>query len=334
MSISNAIWNTINQSKKVLLHCHPYPDPDSVGSVLALRSVISKIGKEVTCIGGDSLIPGYLESLPDRDKIQPISYSEINSQEFDLFIILDSSSPSQISQKEEVVFPEGMKTVVIDHHKTNALFGDINFVDPDCSSTSEVLFKLLREWGMKIDKDTALYLLLGIYSDTGGLKYPNTSPETVSIFAQLATIYPNYHKFVFDLENHRSPIELEMMGLALSNIRKYLSDQVVFSVVSHEEIKKRNISIADAMEGLIGSHLRSVEGWNLVASLVEAEQGIVTVSLRTRDENKYDVSMIAKSAGENGGGHKGAAGTTIHMPLEEAIENLLRVISRLYPELK
>ena len=104
-------------------------------------------------------------------------------------------------------------------------------------------------------------------------------------------------------------------------------------MIPYEEIKKRNLSKSDAMEGLVGSTLRSVIGWNIVASLVEAEPNVVTVSLRTRDENKYDMGKIAQSAGKNGGGHRGAAGTTIYEPLEDAKKVLLDTIVKTFPEL-
>ena len=333
-NIAGNILDSIKQSKKILLHCHPFPDPDSIGSVLSMEAVLTKMGKEVTCIIGDSQYPEYLTSLPNHDRIQLKNYSEIDPKEFNLFIILDSSSLTQISQKKEVIFPDTLKTIVIDHHKTNSQFGNINFVDSGSSSTSEILFKLFDAWGIEIDRNIAICLLLGIFADTGGFRYPNATPETLHIVSELSAIYPDYHKFVFDLENNKKPIELEMLGLALSNIHEYYSSQVVFSVISNEDLRSRNISKEDSMEGLIGNTLRSVSGWTLVESLVEAEPDIVTVSLRTRDEKRYDVSKIAKSIGENGGGHTGAAGTTIHKPLGEAITSLLGVISEFYPELK
>lgn len=316
------IFGAINNSSRILLHCHPYPDPDSVGSVLAMTSVLKKLGKEVTPIIGDSKYPENLMSLPNKDWIQDKNYSEIEPKNFDLFIILDSSSPTQISQKG-VSFPEGMKTIVIDHHRTNESFGEINLIDTESSSTSQILYQLFKLWNVEVDQDMALYLLLGIYADTWGFKYSNSSPETLRIASELAKIYPNYHKFVFELTNYKKPVELELTGLALSSLEKHFGNKVVLSVIPYEEIKKRNLSKEDAMEGLIGDSLRSVVGWDVVASLVEAEPGIVTVSLRTRDENKYDVSLIAKSVGKDGGGHKGAAGTTIYEPLEKAKQILL-----------
>ncbi len=330
--LAPVILEAIKSSKKILLHCHPYPDPDSVGSVLAMASAMKKMSKDVTAIVGDSKYPEYLEALPNRDWIGSKNYSQVEPEQFDLFIILDSSAPNQISQLAEVTFPRGMKTIVIDHHITNSKFGQINLVDPSSSSTSEILYKLFALWSIEVDSNIALYLFLGIFADTGGFKYQNTSPETLRIGSELAKIYPNYHKFVFDFENSKKPIEIEMMGLALSSIEKYFSDNVVFSVIPYEEIKKRNLSKEEAMEGLIPNTLRSVTGWDLVASIVEAEPNMVTISLRTRDQEKYDVSKIAKLIGK-GGGHPGAAGTTVSESLDTAKQMLLDEIAKLFPDL-
>ena len=329
-----SIFDAIKKSKSILLHCHPYPDPDSIGSVLAMSSVLKKMGKEVTPITGDSKYPDNLASLPNRDWIISRQWSQIDSKQFDLFIILDSSSPSQISQLTEVIFPKNMKTIVIDHHRTNAGFGNINLIETDCSSTCQILYVLFNYWGIKIDPDVAICLLLGIYADTGGFKYQNSNSETLKVVSELAKIYPNYHKFVFDLDNYRQPVELEMMGVALSSIEKYFDGRVIFSVITNKDIRKRGLRREEAMEGLIAGTLRSVVGWDLVASLVEAEPNVVTVSLRTRDENDFDVSKIAMAIGEKGGGHRGAAGTTISLPIAEAKRMLIDKIGELFPSLR
>jgi phosphoesterase RecJ-like protein len=329
--LAQPILETIKISRHILLHCHPYPDPDSIGSVLAMSGVLKDMGKDVTSIIGDTKYPRNLESLPHKDWIVPMKYSDIDPMEFDLFIILDSSSLSQVSQLTDVVFPKTMKTIVIDHHKTNLSFGDINLVDASSSSTCQVLYDLFNLWKVEINQDIAICLLLGIYADTGGFKYQNADAETIKIVSDLAKIYPNYHKFVFDLENYRQPVELEMMGMALSSIEKHFSGKVVFSSITYEQLQQHNIPKESVMEGLIGSLLRSVVGWNLVASLVEAEPGVVTVSLRTRDEDVFDVSRISKAVGVKGGGHRGAAGTTILLPMVDAKKELINKIGELFP---
>lgn len=327
------ILEAIQKSNQVLLHCHPYPDPDSVGSVLAMSAVLKKLGRDVTVIIGDTEYPQNLMGFPNREWIQPKNYTQINPSEFDLFLILDSSSPSQITQLAEIEFPDNMNTVVIDHHATNSSFGKLNLVESTYSSTSQILYDLFKLWKVEISPDIAVCLFMGIFADTGGFKYLNSTPKTLQIASELAKINPNYHKLIFDLENNKKPIEVEMTGLALSSVEKYFSGHVILSVIPYEEIKKRNLSKSDAMEGLVASLLKAVIGWDLVASLVEAEPNSVTVSLRTRDENKFDVSKIAKTVGEKGGGHKGAAGTTILEPLEKAKETLLQTIGKTFPEL-
>src|SRR3989344_2359538 len=120
------IMNAISVSKKILLHCHPYPDPDSVGSVLALAKVLKTMGKEVIPIIGDSNYPENLKGLPNSKWIVDKNYSDIDPSKYDLFIILDSASPSQITQLDEIAFSKDMNTIVIDHHVTNPSYGKIN----------------------------------------------------------------------------------------------------------------------------------------------------------------------------------------------------------------
>jgi len=327
------ILEAIQKSNKILLHCHPYPDPDSIGSTLAMTAVLKKLNKDARPITGDTEYPQNLMGFPNREWLQTKNYTQINPQEFDLFLILDSSSPSQVTQLAEITFPETMNTIVIDHHVTNTKYGKINLIEPNYSSTSQILYELFKLWGVKINSDIAVCLFMGIFADTGGFKYLNSTPEVFQIASELVKINPNYQKLVFNLENNKKPIEIEMTGLALSSIEKYFSDNVVLSVIPYEEIKKRRLSKDEAMEGLVANLLKTVAGWNLVASLVEAEPNIVTVSLRTRDENQFDVSKIAKNVGEKGGGHKGAAGTTIKEPLEKAKQSLLKAFEKTFPVL-
>ncbi len=330
-NIAKKIQKSIKYSKNVLLHCHPYPDPDSIGSVLAMKRYLVSIGKNVTAIIGDSDYPSnMIENFPIEKEIEKKSFFDINLEDFDLFIILDSSSTTQISRKGEVVFPKHLKTIVIDHHKTNIGFGDINFVDEHSASTTQVLYKLFKEWNVEIDEDLALYLFIGIYADTGGFKYPLTSSETFKIATELVSICPSYHKAVFDLENNKREIEIEMMGLALSHTKKHYNNKIVLTVIPYQIIKERKISKEDAIEGLIPDTLRSVKGWDIVGSLVETEEGVTRIALRTRDEKKYDVSIIAKNVGTGGGGHPGAAGTTVMKNVYDAEKELVKYIGGIY----
>lgn len=326
----NQIKEYIDSSKKILLHCHPNPDPDSVCSVLAMREYLINQGKEVVAIIGDSQYPLGLKRLCLEEKILPLNYFEVTPEDFDLFIILDSSSKYQISRLGEIIFPKGMKSIVIDHHKSNEGFGDINLILDTYGSTTHILYNLFNIWNVDITKNMALYLFLGIFADTGGFKYLNSTPEVFATVSSLVNINPNYHDVVFDIENSRSEIEMKMMALAMSSIKKFLGGKVVCSSMEYGLVKARELSRDDALGALIPDILRSVDGWEIVASLVEVNEGETVVSLRTRNEKLYDVSKIAKSVGVNGGGHAGASGTTIMKDLKGAEEELLNSISKLY----
>ncbi len=329
--MTNKILKAIKGAKSVLLHCHPYADPDSIGSVLAMTMFLKKIGIKVTPIMGDSEYPNNLKSLPQHDLIVPKNFTQIDLGDFDLFIILDSSTPNQITQLTEVVLPETLKTIVIDHHVTNLKFGNINHVDSDCSSTCEVLFNLFIEWKIEIDKDMAICLFMGIFADTGGFKYQSTTANTLLAASELARINNGFPAVIFEMENNKNAQEIEFTGLALSSLKKYFSGKVVMAAVPFASIKKAGISKDNTQVG-IANTIRSVVGWDIGINLVETEPNVVTINLRTRDSDKYDVSLIAKAVGK-GGGHKAAAGTTINEPFEEAIQLLLETISLTFPEL-
>src|SRR5882724_10069578 len=95
----------IKKAKSILLHCHPLPDPDSVGSALAMKFALEQMGKKVTFIRGDSEIPRGFMHFPGAKEIVNKNFSEVDLQEFDLLISLDSGSKNMISQASPPSYP-------------------------------------------------------------------------------------------------------------------------------------------------------------------------------------------------------------------------------------
>ena len=158
------IWSEIQKANKILLSCHPNPDGDSVGSVLGMKHALKKLGKKVTVIWGDSTPDKTISMLPGFAEIALKNIFEVNLIEFDLFIIQDSSSLKQISDKGEINFPKSLRTVVIDHHITNTNFAKINLVDPNYSSVCEMVFDLLKFWNIKINqRNRSLFVYGNVY---------------------------------------------------------------------------------------------------------------------------------------------------------------------------
>lgn len=329
--LAPAIWEEIQKANKILLHLHRGPDPDSAGSALAMMHLLKDMGKNPTVISGDSNLPESFSLMPGFDQIIKNNYFQINPKSFDLFIALDSSTLSQISKNGEIIFPENLRTVKIDHHQNQDDYADINLVDPSYCATSHILYDLTQEWEIELTPEAAACLFAGIYSDTGGFKYPPTNYETLLAGSELAKIYPDYFRIIFELENSRTPKQLEFFGLALSSVEHYFSDKVAVAAVSFKQLQKHGITKDDTKNLELPNTLKSVVGWTIGISFIETEPGRIEVGLRKREYEGPDLSKLAIVLG--GGGHKAAAGGTIKLPFTKARKFLLQKIQEVYPEL-
>ena len=320
------ILSEIKKAKHILLHCHPSPDPDSIGSVLAMKLALKQMGKKVTAIRGDSEIPKAF-AFPGVETIEQKSYGEIDAGEYDLFIILDSGSIDMISM-DGVVFPDSMMTVVIDHHASNKGYGKINFVDPKYSATSEILFDLFNEIGIKIDKNIATNLFMGIYADTGGFRHGQSVVHSLEVASKLALIASDFTKTIFIMENSNSKESLIFEGMLLSSVKDFWSGKLAIASINYDEIKKNNFKGEDIYSGHISNKLKSVVGTCISATLIEIEPMFIKASFRCQDSQKYDVSKLAIALG--GGGHVSASGARIYMNIPDAIEKVVKKAKEIY----
>lgn len=317
----------INKAKKILLHCHPSPDPDSVGSALAMKFALEGMDKNVTVIQGDNEIPKAFD-FPGVQTIIKKSYGEIDVTQFDLFIAVDSSSKGMISYKDEIVFPDSMRIVVIDHHISNLNYGHINCVDSLYPSAAQLIFDLLREMNVKLTHDIALNLFMGMYSDTGGFKYGRVNSDTFKIVAELVELAPEFTKTIFTMENSNSKGTLAFEGLALSSLKEFCNGNLAIASVTNKQIIDNNIDKDNISAHKIVNDIKSVEGYNISVCMTEIDPGIVKMGLRTRDADKYDVSKLAVALG--GGGHKDAAGVRLNMTIPEAINKVVETAKVIY----
>mgnify|MGYP001582172213 CR=1 FL=1 len=330
--LAPAIWSEIQKANRILLHCHPSPDGDSIGGVLAMMHVLELLDKQVTVIIGDSEPPQSLSMLPGFGKIQRKNYFQINPSDFDLFIIQDSSSPDQISKVGEIKFPSSLRTVAIDHHGTNSEFAIINLVDPNYPAVCQILYELFNIWKVDISPKTAINLFMGIYTDTGGFKYEITNSGTFIAGAELVKLYPDFAKVIFEFENNEEPERLRFIGLSLTHIETFFQNHVAISALPHDLLQTNNIQKRHTEKVDIANMLKSVPGWDIGIRFTETDPGIVTLSFRTRDSEKFNVGKIALATG-SGGGHKTASGATFKMPFEQAKKHLLETIQKVYPDL-
>jgi len=331
---SRKIWKEIERSKRILLHIHPGPDGDSVGSSLAFYHVLKNMGKEVCLIQGDNEFPKKFSSMPGADKIIHQNILQIDLSQFDLFIINDSSSVKQITKMGDLKFPKKLKTIIIDHHISSEKFADINLISPKSTSTCQVLFELFQINKVKLTSKIAACLFVGLYTDTGGFRYFNPTYKTFDIASKLAKLYPKFSQLIFDIENNDDPDRIKFLSLLLSSVETFYSDHVAVASISYNNIQSSGLNSSSVSSySEVPNMLKSVIGWDIAFSMVEVQPETVKISFRTRDSNKYDLAKIAVAT-NGGGGHKAAAGATINKSLPEAKQMVLDIIKKLYPKIE
>ena len=318
----------IKKAKSILLHCHPSPDPDSVGSALAMKFAVEQLGKKATVIRGDSQFPKGFGHFPGANDIVNQNFFETDLSKYDLFIILDSARKEMISRRGQVEFPGTMMTIVIDHHQSNSQFAKINLIEPSYPANCLLLYDIFKLWSIRMTPEIAANLFIGSYSDTGGFKYAGVGPEAYATIAELVRYIPNVSKLITTMENSNTREFLVFDAAALSSIAVYGHGRLAISTVPLSFIKDKNISMSDVRTNEVSSFMLTVAAWDVVAAAVEIEPNVIKFSFRSKDPDKFDVARLAQELG--GGGHKAAAGLILNASMTEAIKKVVEKAEELY----
>lgn len=330
IDLAPQIFEEVQKAQNILLHCHPAPDCDSLGSSLAWMYYLESLGKKVTVIIGDSIRhPKNLTVMPGYDKIVMKNYLEIDPTKFDLFIINDAADITRVSSKGEVLFPKSMKTIQIDHHPSNPGYADIDLIVDEYIAAGQIVFELFKLWKVEITREIAINLILSIHTDSGGLKFAPTSAETIRAYAELVDIVPDYHDIIFKYENMKERDELKFQGLVLNSIEEYFNNQVALVAISYDKLIQNKIDPQNAYGQ--ANRLISVPDWKVGITMFEREKNVIVLSSRTANSDLYDLAVFTQSIG--GGGHKAAAGATLKMSLPDAKKLVLDKLAELFPEL-
>lgn len=326
--IAVEILSEIKKANKILMHCHPNPDGDSLGSTLAMQHSLKALDKEATVIIGDSHKPAYLSMLPGFDTIVMKNVLEVDLKEYDLFLILDAAAPGQVTRFGELIFPETLQTIIIDHHASNPGFAKINLVDPSYAATCLMVYDLLKLWGIEVTHDTAMCLFTGIYTDTVSFKY-NLSKNLLNTVAHLIDVAPECSKIIHTIHHSNSKENIRFQAIMLNSIQTFFNDSIALCSISYTQMQENKLTGDTIHASGVADFLKSVVGWNVGITLTELAPQSVRVNFRSKDKNIIDVSKVAVFLG--GGGHPEAAGASVSGTLAEVQEKVLKAIAETHP---
>lgn len=304
----------ISEASSIAISGHVRPDGDCVGSCLALYNYIKTYYAEKELVV-------YLESIPEKFQrfsgAEGIKNEAENDKIYDVYFVLDCGSSDRLGFAREMHDKAKVKCC-IDHHISNQASGEHVYIEPDASSTSELVFQLLED--DKITKEIAECLYLGIAHDTGIFQYSNVAPSTMRAAATLLEVGVDASNIIVETYYEKTYLENQMLGRAFLESARYLENRCIAYGITWDEMQEYGVTPKE-LDSIV-SQLRNTKGVDVAIFMYALNEKEYKVSLRTND--KIDASIIATYF--QGGGHKKAAGFSLEGSYEPLLEQVLEQI--------
>ncbi len=302
-------------AKYILISGHVRPDGDCTSSCLAMYLYLKKAlpaAKVQLCLEEPPIV---FQCIQDFDKIDS-TYTV--DGEVDVFIALDCEK-SRLGEAEEI-FVKAKKRINIDHHISNSQgCGDINYVNPDSSSTAELVYELMDK--QYINQEIAKAIYIGMIHDTGIFQYSNTSPNTLRTAAELIEYGFDFSSLIDETFYEKTYTQNQLLGRALLESIIFMHGKCIVSAIDKKTLEFYNATAKD-LDGIV-NQLRITKGVECAIFMYATGNLEYKVSLRSC---KYvDVSKIAAFFG--GGGHIRAAGCTINGTFYDVVNNISKQIA-------
>ena len=291
---------------KFAILTHRRPDGDTVGSAAALCLGLRKLGKQAWVLENTDATDRFaflLEGLTKKE-----------AEEADTVVAVDVASPGMLPRCFEMY--KDRVDLRIDHHGSATSFTPEELVDPGSASCAELICDLLTLLGIKMDKQIAEAVYVGASTDTGCFRFANTTAHTFLVASVCAQAGADIYKLNQKLFETNSLAKLRMHAWIVENMRLFNDGK--FAIVAIPRAVEDLIGVTDDDMDNISSYPRTVAGVCMAATLRQSKDGETKISVRAVPG--YDAAAVCAAFG--GGGHKGAAGASTHVGLEEAAQKL------------
>ena len=244
----------------------------------------------------------------------------IQLKKYDLAISLDCAD-SKILKGYTKYFEKAKTKIVIDHHSSNVMYGDINFVNPVAPACSQVLIGMFKYFGLEITKDIATCIMTGIITDTGGFVHGATT-ETFEFAADILPLGVNISEIFRKTLHTKNKANFELSKRAMDRMEFFDDGKIAFTYITDEDQDEVN-AVSGDHEGIveIGKNIENVE---VSIFLHGVKEKGYKISLRSL---KYvNVAEIAIMLG--GGGHIRAAGAYGKGSIEQIRDKVLKEVRK------
>ncbi|OVE78339.1 hypothetical protein BVX98_00615 [bacterium F11] len=313
---------TLKKGKTFCLSGHQNPDADVIGSELALKHFIEKLGpdKKVSIINSGKP-PKSLSYLPGFEFVQ---HADKVSGHFDVVVAMECSGAERMGNIIDLK-TQATDVLNIDHHLHNPNFGTINFVEPTTSSTAELIFKIYTHNNTPLTKEVALCIYTGLVADTGWFRFGNTNEQTHMIASRLLAVGVPISDLSEKMYMSRSKASMKLLASLLQQMTYHFDDQVVVMKIPLSLMDEIQAESDDLEEVVNFGLMRDTVNASVLLKEKEASK-VIKVSLRSK--GNWDINQIARTF--DGGGHRNASGATIFGNLDKAEELILGEMGKIF----
>ncbi|MFC1658055.1 bifunctional oligoribonuclease/PAP phosphatase NrnA [Candidatus Omnitrophota bacterium] len=317
MSMEKVI-NCISRHKVFVVTTHQNLEGDALGSQIGFYNLLRRLGKKALMVNQDPT-PREYSFISDSRLIIP--YRHKMKLKFDCLAMLDCSDKYRSGSVADLIKPD-ITVLNIDHHISNDRFGDINWVVPDASSASEMVYRLYKKMRVRIDIRAALALYVGILTDTGSFRYVNTSSFTHQAAAELLKFNLNVRKIYRSIYESMRFSDMSLLPRLLITMGRQASGKIIIFKITQRLLKGKLLG-SDLTENILNFG-RSIAGSEVCVLFKEQPGNAGQVRVNLRSQGEVDVNRIAQFFG--GGGHKTASGCTISGSLQAVKQKVIRKI--------
>jgi bifunctional oligoribonuclease and PAP phosphatase NrnA len=303
----------IESKDSFILLPHVSIDGDDLGSLLAMKVGLEKLGKRATFVCHER-VPLIFDFMP---RIEEVSTS-IPREHFDCAVLVECTNLGRL--------PEGLdirkvadRIINIDHHPRNDFYGDFNYVDCGAAAVGEIIYELLRILGVPLDRTIAMALYVAMLTDTGGFQFSNTSARTHRIVAELMEYSIDADEISRHVFRTMDFNVLKLKGKVIQSLRQEFGGKLTWGVITPSLLEEFGVHDEDIQQFI--EDLNVVRGSQIFALLKETKDGKVRVSLRSSTLPVNEVAIRY-----HGGGHVLAAGCTLEGSLDEARTEIVEAL--------
>ena len=282
---------------------HRRPDGDTIGSSAALCRALRKLGKTAHVIRNPEVSPRF------QWLHQGLTKEE--AEEGDTIVTVDVASPGMLPKAFEKYL--GNIALRIDHHGSATSFTDNELVLPEWAACAEIIFDLLQQMSYgDMERELAEAIYVGVTTDTGCFRYSNTTAHTFFTEGCCASAGARIYELNQELFETNTLGRLKIQSWIVAHMQMFRDGEM--ALVAIPKAVEEEIGVTEDDMDNISSFPRTVAGVCMAATLRETAEGDTKISVRAVPG--YDATKVTARFG--GGGHKGAAGASLKMPIAEA----------------